>query len=353
MKVVCKTVAGALAEIEVEATDTLTEIKTKIEGAMDGLGGPVSKVIHKGNVLAEGKPLSEYKVEEGNTFVVMVQKAKPAPKPAAEPAPAAAPAAAAPAPAPAAAPAAPAAAPAAPAAEGTGAPSYEASASALLTGDGLEATVMQIMEMGFEREQVMKAMRAAYNNPDRAVEYLMTGIPEGMDAPPQQGQAPAAPGGGGGGGGQPMINPALMEALQQQMGGGQPAPTTGAGGPMENLLNDPQFNMLRQLVQARPDLLAPLLEQIGQAHPEVLQAIQENQEEFVRILNEPVDPQQQMQTQMAMEAIAQQVCCAGHVLRLRGSRAGCVRGCAGHVLRLRGLRAQRGFMLEAERVACR
>lgn len=60
-----------------------------------------------------------------------------------------------------------------------------------------------------------------------------------------------------------------------------------------------------------------------------------------------------MQTQMAMEAIAQQVCCAGHVLRLRGSRAGCVRGCAGHVLRLRGLRAQRGFMLEAERVACR
>lgn len=50
--------------------------------------------------------------------------------------------------------------------------------------------------MGFEREQVMRAMRAAYNNSERAVEYLMTGIPE--TAEPEVPQAPAggAPGGG-------------------------------------------------------------------------------------------------------------------------------------------------------------
>ncbi|KAJ3082122.1 hypothetical protein HK102_001900, partial [Quaeritorhiza haematococci] len=182
--------------------------------------------------------------------------------------------------------------------------------STLATGQAYESVVQNLVEMGFEREQVKAAMRAAFNNPDRAAEYLMTGIPESareVAAPPPAAAAPRAPGAGAApapgaapqaqapaaqAGGQGFINlfeAAAQQAAQQQAAG--PGAGAGVAGADANALgflrNSPQFQQLRQLVQNQPQLLQPLLQQLGQNNPQLLQLINQNQDAFLQILNEP------------------------------------------------------------------
>lgn len=52
---------------------------------------------------------------------------------------------------------------------------YGQAASNLIAGSNVDPTVQQILEMGggsWDRDTVIRALRAAYNNPERAVEYL-------------------------------------------------------------------------------------------------------------------------------------------------------------------------------------
>ncbi|KAG7394452.1 UV excision repair protein RAD23 B [Phytophthora boehmeriae] len=282
MKLTVKTLQGVAFPLEAELTDTVVEVKQKIEGLQTF---PVAqqKLIHAGKVLKDDSTLAEYNVKENDFLVVMVTKPK-APKPAAAaPAPASTPAststtAAAATPAAAAAstpaPAAPntssasssssatAAAVSTPsAAPATTAASSSSEASGAAASEQMNATVQQLCDMGFPEDQVRSALRAAFNNPERAVEYLMTGIPEQAAASTA---APTAAGAGGAAGGEETAN--TLEALR----------------------NHPQFDALRQLVQSNPAALPAVLQQIGAQSPELLRLIHQNQDRFVQMLNEPI-----------------------------------------------------------------
>jgi len=56
----------------------------------------------------------------------------------------------------------------------------------LVIGSQFDETITMICEMGFPRDEAIRALRAAFNNPERAIEYLMTGIPESVLSGMQQ-----------------------------------------------------------------------------------------------------------------------------------------------------------------------
>uniref|UniRef100_A0A3Q3W3W4 UV excision repair protein RAD23 n=1 Tax=Mola mola TaxID=94237 RepID=A0A3Q3W3W4_MOLML len=153
----------------------------------------------------------------------------------------------------------------------------DSSASGLfmLTGPAYKSLVSEIMSMGYEREPVVAALRASYNNPDRAVEYLLMGIPAEAsgDLPSQE----------------PIRQTCPFPA--GPVSGDQP-PSVGrgsvsAGNPLEFLRNQPQFQQMRQIIQQNPALLPALLQQLGRDNPQLLQQITQHQERFVQMLNEP------------------------------------------------------------------
>lgn len=324
MKVTFKDLKQQKFVIECEPTDLISTVKQKISDEK-GWEPKLQKLIHAGKILKDEDTVESYKIEEKGFVVCVVNKPKAEPKAAASSSSAApatpAPAASASTPAPPAAP--PAAAPAPAAVPATPTPADRSAdatfndPNALALGDQRAEAIANMEAMGFERTQIDAAMRAAFYNPDRAVEYLLNGIPENLQQeqrapsgqpaaaaqPAQPGQPAAAPAAGG----EDPSGVNLFDLAAQQGRGGSGG-SAGARGPsaaaaavaaaaaggqglgnLDFLRHNAQFQQLRQVVQQQPQMLEPILQQLGASNPQLAQLIAQNPEQFLSLLGEDAD----------------------------------------------------------------
>ncbi|XP_027349443.1 ubiquitin receptor RAD23d-like isoform X1 [Abrus precatorius] len=319
MKINVKTLKGSHFEIEVNPQNTVADVKKYIEVAQGADVYPAAQqmLIHQGKVLKDATTLEENKVVENNFVVIMLTKNKVSSSEASTTS--SAPSNQATQPASSLPPAStsqplpatvgqeesnseqsPAAAPPSTAVS----TNYGQAASNLIAGSNLESTIQQILEMGggsWERDTVVRALRAAFNNPERAIEYLYSGIPEQADVPavaisPVAEQAenpsiqnpqPGVPAGG------PNTNPLnLFPQGLPDMG------TNDNAGDLDFLRNSQQFQALRAMVQSNPQILQPMLQELGKQNPHLMQLIQEHQADFLRLINEP-EGEENLQGQLA------------------------------------------------------
>ncbi|KAJ2103417.1 UV excision repair protein rad23, partial [Coemansia sp. RSA 922] len=187
----------------------------------------------------------------------------------------------------------------------------------MVLGEQYTTAIGNMVEMGYTREQCERAMRASFNNPDRAVEYLLNGIPEAAlrmadqadarrMASQQQQQQQVQEGDTEMEDSEPADATVETEGAQPRprpsgratgnlfhQAGQLTTPNSAAGQRRQHglnslaaLRNTPQFRQLQQLVRENPMMLSQVLTQLAQQQPDLMQLITNNEEEFFQMLME-------------------------------------------------------------------
>ncbi|XP_042378159.1 ubiquitin receptor RAD23b-like [Zingiber officinale] len=325
MKLTVKTLKGTHFEIRVQPSDSIMAVKKNIEQVQGKDNYPWGQqlLIHNGKVLKDETTLEENKVSENGFLVVMLSKSKaagtsgassgqpsatsvvqPSPKEAQPQISSQIP------------PQAPQQTPQQalvsensstgsaqsqrPNAELSDA--YGQAASNLVEGSNNEQLISQLMEMGggnWDRETILRALRAAYNNPERAVEYLYSGIPSTAEIAISGDSFPSSEVSAQG------VNATNLAAIGPLFGVTNSAPNSSplnmfpqanansgggtAGGSLDFLRNNQQFLALRAMVQANPQILQPMLQELSKQNPQLLRLIQDHHAEFLHLINEPIE----------------------------------------------------------------
>ncbi|QLG73371.1 hypothetical protein HG535_0E04550 [Zygotorulaspora mrakii] len=307
--------------LTLELSSTVLDAKTQLAQQKDCEDNQI-KLIYSGKVLQDGKSLQESGLKDGDQVIFMISKKKSTTTRVVEPvkvnesesAQPSAPAAEGEAPARTETATVPQANDATPPAAGSENPMV--SDPGFLVGAKRNETVERIMEMGYERDEVNRALRAAFNNPDRAVEYLLMGIPENLQSQQQPNAAAAAEtstavpeetsnqnnaqgaisgaaqGNDDNGAEDDLFAQAANangDATGSALGAGAGAGSgTSASAPGSIGLTMEDLLALRQVVSGNPEALAPLLENLSARYPQLREQIMSNPEVFVSMLLEAV-----------------------------------------------------------------
>uniref|UniRef100_A0A6B2L907 UV excision repair protein RAD23 n=1 Tax=Arcella intermedia TaxID=1963864 RepID=A0A6B2L907_9EUKA len=262
MKITIKTVRNEKFELEVEPNFTIDKVKELLESKYR-FEKSSQTLIFQGKVLLAEKMIEELKIGAEDFFVLMVKSKKPAePSSASTATSTTAPPTTTPAPS-----------TTAPTTT-TVVPGDNKVADALLVGSELDKAINNIVDMGFPKDQVVAAMRASFNNPARAIEYLTSGLPPQVQAPPPVTPANAS-------------TPAQPRAPVQSTP--TPARTGGGSGVFDGLRQHPQFPQLcLHAQQGGEEALKQILTYFAEVSPPLVQLIGQHQEEFIQLLNTPV-----------------------------------------------------------------
>jgi UV excision repair protein RAD23 len=135
----------------------------------------------------------------------------------------------------------------------------------MMSAEELESTLTQLQSMGFERDKCMQALRAAFYNADRAVDYLLNGIP----AQPT-----------------PPVNPNPTAAAGADPGAAAMGGTEGGAGAgdLSFLQNNPMFSAIRERIVREPAFFQTFMNQLAQTQPQIHQAISQNPQAFLSLL---------------------------------------------------------------------
>ncbi|CAD8101394.1 unnamed protein product [Paramecium sonneborni] len=228
MKIIIKTLSGQTFELEVQQTDTVLNIKEKIEQVKQFEIGQ-QKLLRKGTLLLNDQTVGELGIQEKDFLVVMVNVKKGPPQqqpvqqqqvqqqPLQQPQPIQI-------------------------QEPVQVAKPIVSQQNMATGQEYDVAIQNLIQMGFAKSECEAAMKAAFNNQDRAIEYLLNGIPVvEQPPPPQQGQ---------------NVNQEHQNTLQQ----------------------------LREQIIQNPETILQILPQLQQSNPQLYQQIQQNPETFIQLL---------------------------------------------------------------------